>query len=302
MPEFNPRLLRRMLALRQFSMFANAELGELAMIAENLVETRYAPGAVVVPAAARVPAIHLVVDGRIEGGRAWGARQIFGALEVFAGREVATPAIAATETRTLHLSAADLADVLEDNFGVLVSVVRELAVGILAEAGAPGAPAPRVAVPGSGGALGLVERLIVLRQLVPFSGARLQGLTVLAHASEELSWAAGTTVARAGELAAGSLLVIDGALRVHGRESASDELGPGQVIGALETLAGTGHAATIEAVTPVRVLQSGGPAIFDLLEDHPDVGISMISTFARILLDRAHRGAAPVRGPSTGAS
>jgi CRP-like cAMP-binding protein len=291
MPEFNPMLLRRMLALRQFPMFATAELAELAMIAVNVVETTFRAGSIVAPAAARLSGLHLVVDGRIDAARSWGPREMFGALEVFAGRDPAAAAVAAIETQTLQLSTADLAEVLEDNFGVLRSVVRELAVHVIAAARPV---ARRVALPSVSGPLGLVERLIVLRQQVPFAGARLQGLAMLAHASEEVSWPSGAVVARAGELASGALLVLEGSLREHRRDGTSRELGPGQLISALETVAGLDHNVTVEAITPVRVLRSSTTTIFDVLEDHPDLGISMIATFARTLLDSPDRGIPPV--------
>ena len=237
-----------------------------------------------------------MLDGRIEAKRHWGPREIFGALEVFAGREPATAAIAATETQTLQLSAADLAELLEENFGVLLSVVRELAARMLVVAKPTARP---VALPNLGASLGLVERLILLRQQTPFIGARLQGLAMLAHASEEISWAPGAVVARAGTLASGALLVIEGTLREHRRDGTSHELGPGQLIGALETLAGLGHDVTIEAISPVRILRSSNIAIFDALEDHPDMGMSMIATFARTLLDSGDHERAPAQADAT---
>jgi CRP-like cAMP-binding protein len=333
MADVNPRLLRRMLLLRQFPMFATAELSELATIAENLVETEFAPGAVIAPAGARLPGLHFVLDGRIhergdpggrdpassaswswgrarravrergesEGGglagsahRSWGPREIFGELEAFAGRDHAAHAVATTETRTLLLAASDLAEIVEDNFGVLIAVVRDLAARLLATR----SRAPAIALPRVGPGLGLVERLIALRQLAPFVGTRLQGLAMLAHSSEEVSWAPGATVVRAGELASGFALVLDGALRAHEPGGATSELAAGQAFGGLETLAGVGHGATLVAASPVRALYSSATAMFDVLEDHPDIAMSMIGVFARGLLDRpspepsAPRGAA----------
>lgn len=291
MADVNPRLLRRMLMLRQFPMFATAELTELATIAENLVETAFSPGAVIAPAGARLPGLHLVLEGKIEADRSWGPREIFGELEAFAGREHAACAVAASETRTLLLSASDLAEIVEDNFGVLLAVVRDLAARLLATR--PRARA--IALPRVDPGLGLVERLIALRQLAPFVGARLQGLAMLAHGSEEISWAPGVTVARAGELASGSALVLDGALRVEQPGGATSELAPGQAFGGLETLAGVGHTATLVAVAPVRALYSSATAIFDVLEDHPDIAMSMIGALARGLLDSPSR---PARDPA----
>src|SRR5690606_36469001 len=105
-------------------------LDELAAMAENLVSARFAAGTVVAPAATRLPALQLVLEGRIESrpaGLSWGPRNVFGALEVAAGRELAGSAVAVTDTETLELSASDFGEVLEDNFSVLLSALRELA-------------------------------------------------------------------------------------------------------------------------------------------------------------------------------
>jgi hypothetical protein len=39
----------------------------------------------------------------------------------------------------------------------------------------------------------------------------------------------------------------------------------------------------------VRALRTTGPAILDVLEDHTDVGLAMIASFAGALLDAASR-------------
>ena len=44
----------------------------------------------------------------------------------------------------------------------------------------------------------------------------------------------------------------------------------------------------IEATSPVRILRSRGSAILDVIEDHTDVGLAMLATFSRTLLDGAH--------------
>jgi CRP-like cAMP-binding protein len=60
-------------------------------------------------------------------------------------------------------------------------------------------------------------------------------------------------------------------------------LGPGHTIGALETLAERPYRATIDAATPVRALESSANAIFDVLEDHTDLGMAMLASFAATL-------------------
>jgi CRP-like cAMP-binding protein len=285
MPEIKPILLRRVLTLRQFPLFAAAALDELATMAENLISARFPAGALVAPAQSRVAAVQLVISGSIESrphGLTWGPRSVFGALEVAANRELADAVVAVTDTETLQLPAADFSDVLEDNFGVLISALRELS-GRLIESALP--PAKAVAVTSAAGPLGLVERLILLRQQLPFAKARLQPLAMLAHASEELDYPVGSILASAGDPATCGIVLVEGSLRAHRDGGPTHALGPGQHFGFVETLALAQHSYTLEATSQLRVLASPGPAILDVLEDHTDVGVAMITAFATALLD-----------------
>jgi CRP-like cAMP-binding protein len=285
MPDLQPHGLKRMLSLRQFRLFETADLDELATIAENLVERTVPAGTVLATAGARVHGVHLILSGRVEtdpSAHAWGPRQAFGALEVFANREATHTAVAATELETLYMSSSDIGEVLEDNFGVLLATLRELAVRVAALGHLPRAAAPLSPT----NPLGLVERLILLRQQLPFTAARLQALAALAHASDEVLWPAHTIVTRAGEPATSGFVLVDGtALAMRG--DARQLLEPGAPIGHLETIAGLPHGATIETTTPVRALRSDAAAILDVLEDHTDVGLAMLATFAGALLDGA---------------
>lgn len=285
MPDFNPSLLRRMLTLRQFPIFGGAALDELATMAENLVTARFPAGALIAPASARLPALQLVVEGRIESrprGTVWGPRHVFGALEVAADRELATSAVAITDTETLQLSASDFGEVLEDNFGVLLSAVRELASRMVS---LPPVSRTIPALTFGSGPLGLVERLILLRQQLPFSRSRLQALAMLAHASDEVAWPGGSVILSPGDAAAAGFVIVEGLVHVRRPDGSIQVLGPGEPLGLLETLAGVAHTATADSATPVRALRSRGPAILDVLEDHTDVGLAMVSTFAAALLD-----------------
>src|SRR4051812_31602372 len=98
--------VQRLLALRQYPGFAQADLAELAVIADNVVETELVAGTVV-SRAGRVPSLHLIVRGTIEmAGVTYGPRDLVGALEAMAGRVIAAPIIAVTDASTLALGAA----------------------------------------------------------------------------------------------------------------------------------------------------------------------------------------------------
>jgi len=287
-----PIPLHRLLSLRQFPALASVELVELVMVAENVVESTFPPGTSFATADARVAALHLVLDGRIEtrhgtSVETWGPRQVFGLLEVLAGRSAVASAIAATMTRTLRLAAGDTIEVLEDNFGLLRVTLRELAARLVGYVDRPRVQAQHHLGFSGTGSLTLVERLIVLRQHMPFVGGRLQALAAVAHAAEEMSWPAGITVAQSGSMADAAIMIVEGTLRATRPDGVSRILRAGDAIGPLETLAGMRHGATVETTSPVRAISCSGATILDVLEDHTDLGLMMIASFAGALLDRA---------------
>lgn len=286
MSDHDPIVMRRLFALRQFPMFAGVDLEELAVIAENADAVTLAPGSIVGEPGPPLPALQLVLDGQIAMtgfASVWGPHQAFGLLEVLATRPLAAPAVAVSETHTLQLRSADVEDVFEDNFGLLSATLRELAARLIAvdlpRARAFDEPFPE-ATP-----LGLVDRLIILRHQIPFAAARLQPLAMLAYAATEITVSADEVVVRAGEHARHATLVLAGTLQARAPDRAVRIIGPGEAFGMFETLAGRPHHATVETLTPVRVLQFSNTAIFDVLEDHTDVGLAMLATFARALLD-----------------
>src|SRR5438477_2258627 len=61
----HPFALRRMLALRQFAALRDADLAELALLAENVTEVRLPAGTVIATAGHRLAALHLILTGEI---------------------------------------------------------------------------------------------------------------------------------------------------------------------------------------------------------------------------------------------
>lgn len=277
-----PQVLRRILSLERFAIFASVDPDELATIAENLVETTLRAGTVVTEPGSWVGEIQLVLEGRIDErphGHSWGPYHVHGALEILASRRAKYRAVATTEVRMLRMSAGDVGEVLEDNFGVLRATLRELAARASMESLKPHAPLPPLP-----SQLGLVERLIALRHQWLFAGSHLQALTALAHASEEVTLPAGTVIAKAGEGASDAYILLDGEVLSHGLASSS-VLRPGASIGHLALLAGAGHLATVETTGLTRMLRSSASSILDVIEDHTDVGMAMLAAMAGALLD-----------------
>jgi CRP-like cAMP-binding protein len=279
----NPNLqhsIHRLLTLRQFPGFADAELEELAVIGDNVTERTLLEYEVAAPGG-RVPPLQLVVEGRIEsGGHVYGPRQVFGALEVIAGRPLAEAAIATERTRVLQLAPADFANLLEDNFGLLTNVRRSLAHRLLA-AGVRGYTRPRLPYVVRPDSLGLVDRLVLLRHQITFATGRIQALASLAQATREVYFHPGEAITRAGALATSSYVLIDGGVRT----SEGRTLGPNVAIGVVEALAETAYTTTAEATTLVRALEIPSISLFDVIEDHTDLALSLVARLASALLD-----------------
>lgn len=283
MRDVAPTTLRRMLRLRQFSLFAEADLDELATIAENVTIAHIARGGVVAHAGRKLDAIHLILDGELRmdaNGQTWGARHVFGALEVFAHRALNADVVAATELQTLRISSHEVGELLEDNFGILRATLRELAMRLVNAQYAASAKNMEKAPAHS---LGLVERLIALRCLFPYSSARLQALAALAQSSEEVTWPERTEIVMADAQAVDSFVLLDGSVAIA-QQNLHCTLEAGAQFGCLEGLAGTSYGATITALTPVRGLRTTTATLLDVIEDHTDMGVSMISAFAEALL------------------
>jgi CRP-like cAMP-binding protein len=276
--------LRRMLALRQFPSLAGIELGELATLADNLTETTLAVGHQVVTKGSAIPALHLVIDGCIEAeGDSWGPRDVFGLLEVLASRPAMASARVPIATHTYQITAEDALEVLEDNLGMLRSVLRELARRLVVLGVRPASPLPLLVTPVD--RLTLVERLIVLRRQLPFAGGRLQALSALAHALEPRRWEPGESVVEATEPADTMIMVLDGRMQSSRSDRAPEIILPGDAIGGLELLGGVKHLASVVAIAPTSALCCPATAILDILEDHSDLGLAMTATLAGLVLD-----------------
>jgi CRP-like cAMP-binding protein len=277
--------MQRLLLLRQFPTLATVELADLAMVADNATEMTYAPGAILAPRDDSSPDLHLVLDGALELRRGpvvetRGPRQVLGLLEVLAGRGWTCPAVATVETRTLRLGAGDTLELLEDNFGLLRAILRDLATRLLAY---DRVLHGRATFAGTGEPLSLVERLIVMRQHAPFIGGHLQALAALASTTEDTTWPAGVRVLCNGAPPDHAIFVVEGTL-------ASDSgaiVGAGDTLGTLEALAGARHSATVTSTTAVRAIVCPAASLLDILEDHTDLGLRVVGSLAAALLDRA---------------
>lgn len=292
------KTVQLLLALRQFPGFAGTDLTELAAAAEHLEDTYILAGSTVAYGA-RVPAVHLVLEGALESSRTgtrWGPRQVFGSLEVLARRGAPGAIVAVQDTRTLQLRSTDLLELLEDHASLLASTRRHVARLARDARPSPVRVTPHRLVSQSAllevttsYRLDMVDRLIALRHHAPFTTGKIQALAALAQGTEELELAAGTLVHELGEAATGALLVQSGVLRVATVGAPDTIAGAGAELGVVEVLGELPYGATVEAITPARVLRIPGAALLDVLEDHADFALGVLGQLAAVALDAAER-------------
>lgn len=291
-----PVVLRRILALLHSPVFTDADLTELAVLAENAVESTFLKGEQLVAGNTRLASVHHVLEGTVEMAGAtpavWTSRATVGLLEALAGRVLAAPAVAVTDVRTLELDAADLFEILEESFGLLSLLLRSLAGRALelpSRWERPHGPPPQPDTP-----LGLVDRMILIRRHLPLYAVRMQPLTFLAHAAREASWSPGEVIAHAGAADRDVGIVLDGTVAARRDGEEHRLLGPGAAFGALEVLAGRPSDHTLTSISTTRALSLAPSAIFDVLEDHPELGLAIAANLAARILDE------PAREPATG--
>lgn len=274
--------VRRVLALGRCTLFHGVSPAELAILAENAIETEIPPGTTLAEAGHRLSAVHVIVEGEIaSGGQRWEVHDAFGAMEVFADRTVAAAATTTSATRTLQLDAEDLTEILEDNFGVLLASLRSVALlsrePIVDTDPMPLAPAP----------LGLIDRLFLLRRHPVFARASVRSLATLAHAAQPVVWEPGVRIVHAAQPAAAVHIVVAGSVR-RIDEPIDDpvDVGAGAMFGLVDTLANAPSSASFDAVGAVHGLMTPSAALLDVLEEHSDLGIAMLAALARVTFER----------------
>jgi CRP-like cAMP-binding protein len=285
----------RVLALKTFDAFRDLSPEELAALAEYARPRFFTKHACVVRGGMRIRALHFILQGEIEVLQTGkpplrlGPQAVLGGLAALSGDEFAEHARALSPTFTLELKRDDLQDVFEDDFSVLLGVLRSLARAQLAarrklgeRAGFPPLQGGHAARPV--GELGLVERLFFLRRAMDFAEARLEALAELAQEASTLRAQPEQVIWQMGELAEHSLVLIDGVLEgTTDTDQQSFEFGPGAVVGGIDAVAGKPRWYRATAKTPLVALSIPAQHLLDVIEDDIDLGMDLLRVFAASL-------------------
>jgi CRP-like cAMP-binding protein len=197
--------------------------------------------------------------------------------------EVKAPVVVARErTVTLGFERAELEDLLEDDFGIFLGLLRGLALRAVGKDLDSNASAPSPsAVPQRqrDAAMDLVDIILLLKKQPYFARAELAALAALEQQADRLEFASGSPLVATGSTPERFLILTAGTAVVEARgRSAWTEAGDQLAIP--EALAGAPVGFTAVAEGAVSALACSASALVDLVEDYPSFGLGLLRTLA----------------------
>ena len=290
--------LERALFLRTFPMINDVPPADLAGLAENAREHTFRAGDVLSRRGQRTREFHIVVEGAIEasGGEFLeptriGPKEGTGFLTMLAGVEDGYDARALEDTITLSFDDDLFYEILEDHFSLAHLVIKRLAGRTLSfrrriASGTYLAPEERIYhVPGR--PLDFVERVMMLmRPGSVFGDASLEAIARLARTTIEVSIPAGVTLWKTGDRSDEIYVILRGTVACTTQWGAARfRAGPGYPLGNLERFSGDPRWFTAVTETPLVALRGETEPLLDILEDHFDLTLGLITAMARRVID-----------------
>jgi HEAT repeat protein/MFS family permease len=136
----------------------------------------------------------------------------------------------------------------------------------------------------------LVERVIFLRKVPLFEALPPQELEPIAAVAEEELFSEGEPLAVRGDPGDTLYVIVDGQVQVLGADEQELAVrGPGDFIGEMAVISSKPRAASLVAMSDVRVLELHKPAFEAILRERPETALAMM----RILCDLLARYAGP---------
>jgi CRP-like cAMP-binding protein len=290
--------IEREIFLRAFVRGTSPPETVVQQFVDSLVERRVPRGAVLFRAGEPGDHVHYLVSGQVElrdpSGRAapwsFGPRSAIGGIDVAQGQPYSRTAVAVEDTLLFRIHGDDYFEILEDNFefaksliGFLFRGLEELARELPPELVYPEATPPDelAGLAGRRG-LGLVERVLVLRAAAPLASIRLQVLVRLAQEARERRLAAGEALFEAGHGTGALWLVAHGCVVGERRDPPiTARFGPGEMVLPHAAIGGIEASYRASAAAPSVVLALGREELWDVMEDHAEVGRALLAHAAR---------------------
>jgi CRP/FNR family cyclic AMP-dependent transcriptional regulator len=127
------------------------------------------------------------------------------------------------------------------------------------------------------------DRMALLRDVELFRGVADEGLAAIAAAATEVSFEAGRTIVRQGEVGTGFFMIVTGRARVVRDGETLNHLGPGQFFGELSLLDHEPRIAAVVAEEPTTCLALASWDFESILAGQPGVALAILRGVARRL-------------------
>jgi CRP-like cAMP-binding protein len=292
--------MERLLHLRTLPILGTLSPEDLGLVAEQARTRIFRKGDRLLRQGEPIGSVHILVEGRVDLrrgnqdlGRA-GPGAGVGGLGYLSRDPEGVEAVAETDVVALELDGDTLDEILEDRFPVLQHILRETSRGLIDlwhEAPRECLEAQtRISAPGFQSPLDLVQRMLFLREGLPFIRASASALADLARGLVELRFEKGTVLWRRGEPGRQVQMLVAG--RVSCASPIQDfclEPEPGFPLGGLDAVAGVPRWYDAVCETPVVTLSGNAEILFDLFEDNSDVALAYLAQVSRVHLDVLER-------------
>ena len=288
--------IERILYLKQLPVIGTLPATDLALVADRMRERFFKKGESLLREGEPARAFYAVLDGKLHvsrEGKTIGHTTGGGVVGGFAilGRDPRGIDVRAeADTLALELEADAVFDILEDNFGIMHHVLRDIArqlIHLIARQANPWACIPITPDPGMARPreLDLVERIFYMRQSSPFRRASINALAELSRGFTEVRLEPGTTLWKAGDSAGFVSLLVSGEVTCTTPGGAPQILGPGTPLGSLEATAEMPRWYSAAAHTQVTALNGPIASLIDVFEDNFGMAMDYTALLARWLLD-----------------
>jgi len=288
--------VERILHLKQLPVIGTLPSADLALVAERMRERFFKKGDWLLREGEPARAFYAVLDGTLHVSRQGDtightrAGGVVGGFAIIGRDERGLSVRAEADTLVLEVEADAVFDILEDNFGIMHHVLRDIArqlICIIARQPNPWGHIPMPPDPGMARPreLDLVERIFFMRKSSPFRRASINALAELSRGFTEVRPEPGTTLWKAGDPSNFVSLIVSGEVTCTTPGGVAQHLGPGTPLGSIEATAEVPRWYTAVTRTPVTALNGPIAGLIDVFEDNYGMAMDYTALMARWLMD-----------------
>ena len=134
--------------------------------------------------------------------------------------------------------------------------------------------------------LSTIEKVIILKTVSIFAETSDDVLADVAAISEETEASVGQTIFEKGDPGDSLYMIASGRVRVHDGERTLNDLTAGNVFGEMAVLDPEPRSAAVTAVEDTQLLRLDQQALYELIDDRPEVARGIIRVLSQHLRNR----------------